>query len=300
MVVTGPTPELVQQKLAAFASMQAEFEQGFHFQQDVHGQKRFSSFPVGRIVSYLHALWLCERKDRLLSVYKNIRRYDGVHCLELLRDWQSGTNAPVVAFLLQKLDRPSFAELTARIEEARREQADESMARRLEQGRLVLLHRAMNLMHALEAIFSLSERDLLNEVRPACEQYGHTPALIEQQLAELHSPLYTYRPHRLLARCNMVLMNRMEVTAPAHRAKLPAEGSARAQSSAHPLAPFADHVIAGYLPLFAPIHNNLRRVRFIDCAGPEVGPPREGSDRQAALPAERAAEHPTRPGAADR
>jgi len=273
MVVTEPTPELVQHKLSAFASMQAEFEDCFHFQQDVHGEKRFSSFPVGRIVFYLHALWLCERKDRLLSVYKNIRRYDGVHCLQLLRDWQSGANAQVVAFLVQKLDRPSFADLTARIEEERREQGEESVAQRLEHGRLVLLHRAMNLMHALEAMFSLSEKDLLNEVRPACEQYGHTPALIEQQLAELHSPLYTYRPHRLLARCNMAVMNRIETTVSAHTANLPGERSARVRPSLQPRAPFADHVIAGYLPLLAPTHNNLRRVRFIDRSEPDAVPP---------------------------
>jgi hypothetical protein len=264
MAVTIPVPELVQQKLATFASMQAEFEQCFHFQQEVHGRKRFSSFPVGRIVSYLHALWLCERKDRLLSVYKNIRRYEGERCLHLLRDWQSGQNAPVVAFLLQKLERLSFADITARIEEARREQGDETLARRLEHGRLLLLNRGMNLMHALEAIFSLSEKDLLDEVHPACEQYGHTPVHIEQQLTDLQSSLYTYRPHQQLARCNMVVMNKLEVNGLAQTADLTGERSRRVRPSAQPLAPFADRVIDGYLPLLAPIHNNLRRVRFID------------------------------------
>lgn len=263
-------PELVQQKLAAFARMQAEFEHCFHFQQEVHGQKRFPSFPVGRIVSYLHALWICERKDRLLSVYKNIRRYEGTRSLELLRDWQAGQNAPIVAFLLQKLDRFSFADITASIEEARRKRGDETLARRLEHGRLVLLNRGMNLMHALEAMFSLSEQDLLGEVRPACEQHGHTPAQIERQLADLASPLCTYRPHRLLARRNMVVMNKLEVDVLAQHADLPGERSRRVRPSEQPLAPFADHVIDGYLPLLAPIHNNLRRVRFIDRIEPDA------------------------------
>lgn len=270
MATPVQVPELVQQKLAAFARMQAEFEQCFHFQQEVHGQKRFSSFPVERIVSYLHALWLCERKDRLLSVHQHIPRYEGARCLELLRDWQAGQNAPLVAFLIQKLDRSSFADITARIEDIRRQRGDETLARRLEHGRLLLLNRGMNLMHALEAMFSLSEQDLLDEVRPACEQHGHTPAHIEEQLADLRSSLYTYRPHRLLARRNMVEMNKLEADVLIQHADLPGERSRRVQISAQPLAPFADHVIDGYLPLLAPIHNNLRRVRFIDRIEPDT------------------------------
>ncbi|HEY1353315.1 MAG TPA: hypothetical protein VGF67_27210 [Ktedonobacteraceae bacterium] len=270
MAVTVQVPELVQQKLEAFASMQAEFETCFHFQQEVHGQKRFSSFPVGRIVYYLHALWLCERKDRLFSVYKNIRRYEGERCLKLLRDWQIGQNAPVVAFLLQKLDMLSFADITAQIEEVRRKQGNETLARRLEHGRLVLLNRGMNLMHALEAIFSLSEKVLLDEVRPACEQYGHTPAHIAEQLADLQSPLYTYRPHQLLAQRNMVVMNKLEVDVLARHADQPGERSRHVQPPVQPLASIADHVIAGYLPLLAPIHNNLRKVRFIDRVDPDA------------------------------
>lgn len=273
MAVTAQVPELVQQKLAAFGSIQAEFEQCFHFQQEVHGQKRFSSFPVGKIVYYLHALWLCERKDRLLSVYKNIGRYDGKRCLELLRDWQDGQNAPVVAFLTQKLDMLSFADITAQIEEARRQRANEALARRLEHGRLVLLNRGMNLVHALEAIFSLSEEALLAEVRPACEQYGHTPAQIEEQMADLESPLYTYRLHQLLARRNMTVMNKLDVDVLVQNADLPGERSWRVRPSTEPLAPFADHVIDGYLPLLAPIHNNLRGVRFIDRIEPDVRTP---------------------------
>lgn len=273
MAVTVQVPELVQQKLAVFASMQAEFETCFHFQQEVHGHKRFSSFPVSRIVYYLHALWLCERKDRLLSVCNTIRRYEGERCLALLRGWQTGQNAPVAAFLLQKLAMLSFAEITAQIEEVRRKQGDEMLARRLEHGRLVLLNRGMNLMHALEAIFSLSEKVLLDEVRPACEQYGHTPARIEEQLADLQSPLYTYRPHQLLAQRTMVVMNKLEVDVLTYHADQPGERSRHIQPPVQPLTSRADHVIGGYLPLLAPMHNNLRRVRFIDRVEPDAGQP---------------------------
>ncbi len=53
----------------------------------MHG-RRFPAYPVMETVHYLHALWICECKDRLLSVYKNIERYEGCYCLELLRRWQ--------------------------------------------------------------------------------------------------------------------------------------------------------------------------------------------------------------------
>ena len=60
---------LVKQKLEAFERLQPEFEASFRFIQEVHGQKRCAAFPVTETVHYLHALWICECKDRLLSVY---------------------------------------------------------------------------------------------------------------------------------------------------------------------------------------------------------------------------------------
>src|SRR5712672_3373761 len=99
MTTTQPMQELVKQKLQAFEQLQAEFETYFPFVQDVHGLKRFSAFPVADSVRYLHALWVCECKDRLLSIYKNISRYEGRECLEHLRNWQAGDTASVVAFL---------------------------------------------------------------------------------------------------------------------------------------------------------------------------------------------------------
>ena len=267
-MATTRVPELVAQKLEAFESIQAEFEKCFRFVQEVHGQRRFSSFPIGEIVYYLHALWLCECKDRLLSIDRTIQRYEGRRCLELLRIWQEGRNAPVVGFLFHKLDLLSFADITAQIEEARHQRGEEELARRLEYGRLAVLNRGMNLMHALEAIFSLGESDLLNEVRPACAQYGHTPEQIEGQLAALKTPLYAYRPHQLLAQRNIMVMNKLNVEVLAQASDLPGERVWSVRQSDEPRAPFAHQVIAGYFPMLAPMYNNLRQVRFIDRTDP--------------------------------
>src|SRR5712691_10892687 len=103
---------IIRQKLTAFEQLQAEFEECFRYVQDVHGQKRFPTISVADSVHYLHALWICECKDRLLSIYKNIERYEGRYCLELLRLWQEGDNTDVVAFLHRKLDMLPFADIT--------------------------------------------------------------------------------------------------------------------------------------------------------------------------------------------
>ena len=76
---------MAQQKLLAFEQLQPEFEASFHFVQHMHGQRRFAALSVAETVSYLHALWVCECKERILSVYKNIGRYEGKYCLDLLR-----------------------------------------------------------------------------------------------------------------------------------------------------------------------------------------------------------------------
>ena len=269
MITAAQVPEVVQRKLEAFESIQAEFEKCFQFEQDVHGQKRFSSFPVGQVVTYLHALWVCERKDRLLSIYKNIRRYEGQRCLELLRGWQEGQSADVVAFLTRKLDMFPFATITTQIEVAHNQHGNEALEQRLENGRRIALNRGMNLLRALEAIFSLSQNDLLSEVRPACEQSGHTPVQIEAQLTEMEAPLYAYRPHQLLAQRNMVVMNKLEMDVLASGDDQFGERFWRVNPSTEPSAPFANHLIDGYFPLLAPLHNNVQQVRFIDRAEPE-------------------------------
>ena len=96
MATPSAIQELVNEKLATFERLQPEFEACFHFVQLVHGQQRFNKFPLANAVRYLHSLWVCECKDRLLSIYRNIERYEGRYCLELLLRWQEGETADVV------------------------------------------------------------------------------------------------------------------------------------------------------------------------------------------------------------
>src|SRR2546425_7273400 len=189
MHATPTTPILIEQKLGAFEQLQPEFEECFRYVQDVHGQKRFPTLSVADSVHYLHALWICECKDRLLSIYKNITRYGGRYCLELLQRWQEGETADVVIFLQRKLDTLPFADLTSQIQQAQHHGGMDGLAQRLVHGRLILLNRGMNLMNILDAIFVLPEYELLKEVQIACRQYGHQPDQIEKQLAELETPL---------------------------------------------------------------------------------------------------------------
>jgi hypothetical protein len=270
MAVTLAVEKLAKQKIEAFERLQHEFEVSFHFVQDVHGQRRFSALPVIETVHYLHALWICECKDRLLSIYKNIERYEGRYCLELLQRWQEGVTVDVIEFLHRKFDVFPFAELTRQIQEARSaRQADDSLVRRLVHGRITLLNRSMNLMQALDGIFALSEDDLRKEVRVACTHYGHHPGQIEQQLAEMEDPLYSYMPHRLLAQRNMLAMNKVGVNVMTLPTDRPGERSSKVDTPEEPLPSFADHMIEGYLALTSPRYNNIMGHRFVDL--PEVG-----------------------------
>jgi hypothetical protein len=264
MATTLATQTLVTQKLEAFEQLQSEFEASFHFVQDIHGQRRFPAFSISSIVNYLHALWICECKDRLLGVPKTIERYEGEHCLELLRSWQEGYTAGVVAFLQHKLDMLPFAELTRQIHEAQQLGGEYGLARRLVHGRAILLNRGMNLMQALDAIFALPGKELLKEVQAACMHYGHTPVQIEQQLAALAAPLYSYLRHPALAQRNMAVMNKMGVNVTLKPDDLPGLRSWRVLEPVEPMPPYAEHIIAGYQELTLPAHNNLLGLRFID------------------------------------
>src|SRR5229473_5074268 len=235
---------IIQQKLAAFEQLQAEFEECFRFVQDVHGQKRFPMFSVAYSVHYLHALWVCECKDRLLSIYKNIKRFEGRYCLDLLWHWQVGEIANVIAFLHGKLDGFPFVELTHQIMEAKTARsADDGLVRRLVHGRVTLLNRSMNLMQALDAIFVLSEDDLRNEVQGACAQYGHSPSQIEQQLAEMEDPLYSYVPHQLLAQRNMLVMNKLGMNVMTLPTDRPGERSWKVAAPKEPMPSYAVNMI---------------------------------------------------------
>ncbi|GAC1348677.1 MAG: hypothetical protein NVSMB27_17450 [Ktedonobacteraceae bacterium] len=255
---------IIRQKLTAFERLQAEFEECFRFVQDVHGQKRFPAFSVADSVHYLHALWICECKDRLLSIYKNIRRYEGRYCLELMQAWQEGNTADVVDFLHRKLDMLPLADITRQLHEALQQKDNHGMAERLSHGRSVLLNRGMNLMQALDAIFKFSENQLVKEVQVACMQYGHHHSQIKAQLAEMETPLYSYIPHRALAQQNMVVMNKLGVEVMTKPTDQPGQRSWRVLEPAEPMRPFAEHIIEGYQELTSPIHNNIRSERFID------------------------------------
>ncbi len=264
MAANSAVQELVKQKLDAFDQLTPAFVACFPFVQQVHGQRRFSTFPVAQTVYYLHSLWICECKDRLLSIYKNIERYEGAYCLELMRRWQEGMTADVVDFLNRKLDMLPLSDLTRQIHEAKLAGADDGRVRRLMEGRGILLNRGMNLMQICDAIFALPEEQLLNEVRAACQQYGHSPEQIEQQLAQFDEPLYGHVTSQALARRNMEVMNRMGVQVMSRPSDRPGERSQLVLEPTKEPHPFAEQVIVGYVEMTAPWHNNVRAVRFVD------------------------------------
>jgi hypothetical protein len=265
MATTLATEKLAKQKLEAFERLQSEFEASFYFVQEVHGQRRFSTFPVMESVHYLHSLWICECKDRLLSIYMNVERFEGRYCLDLLRRWQEGDTADVIAFLHAKLDGFPFVEITQQIMDAKTtHSADDGLVSRLIHGRLTLLNRSMNLMQALDAIFALPEEDLRYEVRDACAIYGHSIGQIEQQRAEMEDPLYSYVPSRLLAQRNMLVMNKLGVKVMTLPTDFPGERTSKVAAPTEPMPSFAMHTIEGYLELITPTHNNPKRERFVD------------------------------------
>lgn len=261
-------PAVVAEKLAAFEHLQSEFDASFRYIQDVQGQQRFLNVPLDAAVRYLHALWVCDCKDRLLSVPRTIERYEGEHCLELLRRWQAGEVTEVVEFLQRRLDSQPFSVLTRQIETLQR-QGDESAPRarafieRLKHGRLILLNRAMNLMQALEPIFTLPPQRVLAEVQAACAQYGHRPEQIKQQLAALQTDLYAFVAHPALVRRNMLAMNKLGIQVTFDVADQPGQRSARVTEPTMPDRPYAEEVIQGYVEMTSLRHNNLSVHQFV-------------------------------------
>jgi hypothetical protein len=263
-------PALIADKLAAFERLQAEFEASFQYIQEVQGQRRFPAFSVDASVRYLHALWVCECKDRLLSVPKTIERYEGRRCLELLRTWQAGETADVVAFLQRKLDTLPFADITRQLETLRQQSGVPHLVERLVRGRQILLNRGMNLLHALDPLFAMPPEQLLEEVRAACAHYGHQPDQIAEQLGELETARYAFVPHPALVRRNMLIMDQLGVRITVDAADQPGHRSWRVAEPTLPASSYAEQIISRYVDMTSPRHNNLTDYRFI--YQPEAGP----------------------------
>ena len=246
----GERAALAQRKLEAFARIEADFIASFSFVQETHGQRRFDAFPLAQSVRYLHARYVCECKDRLLSVRTTGDRYEGTRCLELLRDWQDGRVAGVVAFIHRNLDDQPFAELTRQIEQATGA-GDTLLAQRLISGRAVLLNRNFNLSHALDALFALPAEQLRAGARAACKRLGHTPTAIERQLAELRTDLYATSPTPELARRNMLLMNSLAPRVMDAYGDHPGERTDRVELPTLPSPPYAEARIPGEMTLLS-------------------------------------------------
>lgn len=250
----APESLLVAEKLAEFDRISGEVLANFPYVQDVHGQRRFSTFPILATVHYLHALWICNCKDMLLSVPvmgrrrkgsgDRFERYEGQYALELLRQWQEGTTADLVDFLELKLDYAPFG-LIMRSFEAAVQNEDQALARRLAHGRMILLNRTHNLVCALRNIFALRPDRQQSEVREACAQYGHTIEQCDNQLATMDSAVYSYVPHPDLARRNMQLMNTLGVRISDNAADRPGKRTAPVQRPTMPEYAYADYVVVG-------------------------------------------------------
>lgn len=239
---------LTQAKLDAFAQIEDDFVASFSFVQEVHGQRRFDTFPLAQTVRYLRALYICECKDLLLSIPVSSSRYEGARCLELLRDWQSGVSAGVVAFIHRKLDDQPYGELTARIEEAMHA-GDTPLVQRLVSGRVVLLNRNITQSHALDAIFALDPKRAGAAISALCADVGLTPADIERRLVDLHTPLYSFAPSGSLARHNMLLMNRLGQRVMSATGDHPGERTRHVLSPTSPAPSYAEEAIVDQMTL---------------------------------------------------
>ena len=256
-------PAVIAEHLAAFERLQPEFAASFQYVQEVQGQHRFPTFPIEASVRYLHALWVCACKDRLLSVPKTRERYEGQRCLDLLERWQTGDHAGVVAFLQRKLETLPLADITRQIQVQRRDEGARVLVERLEQGRRVLLNRGMNLLQALESIWTLHEQRLLDEVRAACVHYGHQPEQIRQQRLDLEAARTAFVLHPALAQRNIRVMDQLGVQLATAVPDQPGQRSWRVATQTMPGGPYAEQVIRGYGALTSPWQNNPLGRRFI-------------------------------------
>jgi hypothetical protein len=268
--------ELTERKLEAFDRLEQSFEASFAYLREMHGERRFAAVPVERSVAYLHALWVCECKDWLLSVPKTIARYEGGASLQALRAWQQGDEVTVIAFIERKLDGLNFAMLSRRLREAR-DAGDTAQTERLTHGRTILLNRAYNLNAALDAIFAATPEEAARQVSEASARFGHNPEEIERQLADFKTPLYSYTPHPALVRRNMQVMNRLGARGAENEADRPGERTPNVEAPTLPFAPYAQEAIVNEHTLSSMADNNPAHLHL-------AMPPLDLDDGQATPP----------------
>jgi hypothetical protein len=113
-----------------------------------------------------------------------------------------------------------------------------------------------NLARALDVVFAPSSERLRDEVRAACERYGHSGGDIDRQLAELRSELCAYAPHPELARRNMLMMNRLGPLVMDTDGDRPGARTERVLPPTLPAPPYAEQVITGAMTLSSMGWNN--------------------------------------------
>jgi hypothetical protein len=249
-------PPLVREKLAAFDQLDPAFRESFLYVQRMHGEARFPSVPVAEIVRYLHALFVCHCKDGLLSVPTTTTRYDRRRALDLLEGWQKGETLPVVEFLETKLDMMSFLPVARELEVAEASGLEDA-ARRLRHGLGIQLNRAHNLHMALDAIFGVPREALLDEVRGACAEFGHTSDELRTQREWLETPLYSYEPHAELARRNMLVMNELGVQVTSELVDRPGARTSRVLRGTGPLPAYAENPLPNQTEFTPPPYSTL-------------------------------------------
>lgn len=255
-------PAIIEQKLVAFDALADEFIACFSLVEAMHGQARFDGLTVEDAVNYLYACYICKCKDRLLSVPKTIRRYRGEEALALLGSWQAGDTTGVVAFLTERLDSQPFGQITQQLTEAEQQEVPTGVVERLEFGRHLMLNRAFNLLHLLDAIFALTNGVLLREVRSACAALGYHPEQVARALDAFDQPLYSFIRHPALMQRSMTVMNAVGLGTLHRPSELPGLRMWSQNVATEPPGPFAEFPIPAYCELTPPLHNNLAGHRF--------------------------------------
>lgn len=263
-----PLPALIQQKLDAFEALQPAFIASFEYIEAIHGQRRFTQLGIADAVLYLVSSYVCECKDRLLSIPKTIRRYRGEEALHVLDRWQAGEIVGVVMFMADRLDSLPLVQISQEIAAAQREPDQAARAQRLIHGRQVLLNRGMHLELLLHAICAQPEADVISQAREASVSLGYTPERIKHDLAQFTTRRYAFVPHQALAQRNMLVMNVVGRGVLDVPADLPGDRTWRVLPPTEPHGPFAEIPIPAYTELTAPLHNNPRGVRFVDIPDP--------------------------------